>query len=114
MSSSVPGPLARIRTVYTNRYEPEYMHSFADLYWRTLLSLACIVVAVACVYGAMQFFDALSQLSSSAPVSSPGPQSSAGLDKKQLDATLNGFAARADVFKNLQSGSVPKITDPSK
>jgi hypothetical protein len=104
---------SRIRTVYANRSEPEYAHAFADLYWRTLLSLACIVVIGACVYGALLFSSVLSELAASSPVRASAT-AAPPFDMTKLNTVLSRFAARQSAFESLQSATAPTVTDPSQ
>ena len=105
---------ARLRATSENRYEPEYARAFANLYWRALLALACIVIVGAGVYGTVVFLGALSRPDAGATTAGPGIPAGSNLNRPQLDAILQGFAARQETFKSLQSGSVPSVQDPSK
>ena len=106
--------LGRLQTIYMHRYEPEYAHAFADLYWRSLLILACVVIAGACAYGAIEFFGALPQSDANASAATSGISGGSNLDRTELDATLSGFAAREARFKSLQAGAIPPVVDPSQ
>jgi hypothetical protein len=103
----------RIQAIYVHRYEPEYARAFADLYWRALLTLACIVVAGAGAYSAVEFFGALPTSDANSIVATTDISGGPSLDLVKLEATLNGFAARQATFKSLQSGAIPPIGDPS-
>ncbi len=100
--------------VFSNRSDPEYARDFAELYWRTLTLLACVIIIGAALYGASLFFSALSELSSVDSSHSTAPSASSKLNQAKRDATLSGFAARQADFQALQSSALPAIADPSQ
>ncbi len=106
--------LMHFRATFEHRYDPEYVRAFADLYWRSLLLAACVVVAGAAIYGAIFFFDALPSSNTDTSATAPIISGGSNLDRAQLDATLNGFAARQEKFKSLQTGAIPPEPDPSQ
>lgn len=118
MSISETHTFVRIRRIYDNRLQPEYARAFADLYWRTLLSIAVIITVAACLYGASLFSGALSLLSSSTPSASPASAASlpsaSNLNPAALESTLTAFAQREVQFEALQGSTVPPLSDPSQ
>lgn len=114
MMSSLIHVLVQIRTIYSNRYQPEYARMFVDVYWRALLLIACGVIGGASLYGGLLFFDVLSDLNATTPASASVPQASTGFSRIHLDTTLKGFAIRKESFDALQKGSIVPIEDPSK
>ena len=106
--------ITRLRRTYEHRYEPEYARAFANLYWRSLLSLACIVVVGTFAYCAIVFFGALPQSSTDTPAVTSSIPAGANLNRAELESTLNGFAARQASFNALKTDPTPSVTDPSK
>ena len=105
--------IRQLRALYENRYEPEYAHAFADIYWRTLLVVACIVVLGVGGFGAYTFFSALSQLNSTTATQSAIP-TNAPIDQGKIETVEQSFAARLSDFAALQAGPVTAVPDPSK
>ena len=114
MTSFSTHSLARIRTVFSNRSDPEYARDFAELYWRTLTLVACVIIIGAALYGASLFFSTLSELNAIAPSPASASPVSSKLNQAKLEATLSGFAARQADFQALQSSALPAIADPSQ
>ena len=113
MNPKDPGITKRLRMIYEHRRDPEFSRPYADLYWRSLLVLACIVLVAAGIYSATTFFGVL------AVVSSVNPQGATNkaqevFDAKKLSKTLNGFAMRQTDFQILEKTPVPALSDPSK
>ena len=114
MTSFDNGVFKRLQMIYMHRYEPEYSRTFANLFWRGALTLACVVIVGAGIYGATVFFGALPQSSTNTSTAGPAVSAGSNLNHTQLDATLNNFAARQATFKSLQTGAIPSVADPSK
>ena len=100
-----------VRTVYTERQEPEYAHAFADFYWSLLLGSACIAVVLICVYSAWQ----LTKVASTPVVhaSATSTTTSSAFNRVMLEATLSGFEQRAENFQTLETSPIQSIADPS-
>ncbi len=100
-----------MRDLYAYRYEPEYMHMFARLFWRILLSASVLVVIVASVYGLSELF---SVLRDTGEVAGTGTgRSVPTLDRARLQNTLDAFHARAALFESLKT-STSTVADPSR
>jgi hypothetical protein len=106
--------LARLRTICEHRYEPEYARAFADLYWRSLLALACVVTAGTCAYCTSLFLGVLPQSGPETSAAATAIPAGSNFNRAQLDAALSDFAARQAEFKNLQAGAIPPLPDPSQ
>ena len=114
MTSFNKSTFTRLRATFAHRYEPEYARAFADLYWRSLLVLACIIIAGVCAYSAIVFFGAIPQSSSSTASAISTISGGSNFNRVRLNATLNGFAARRTTFKDMQTGTIPPMPDPSQ
>ena len=101
----------RMRDLYDARFEPEGVRVLADIYWRTLLSFAVLVILLALLWGLWTLwgvFDVLAQ----APDTSPLPPAS--LNRAALQGIVQGFNTRQAQFNNLQSNPPAAVPDPSK
>lgn len=96
--------------MYAGRHQPENLRRLTDLYWRTLLSLALVVVVGVFTYGILtlnRVLDALGDAYSVAPTPAPA------LDRAKLNTTVDGFEARGARFEALKArADLP--SDPSK
>lgn len=98
------------REVWSFRHEPEHFRKLADFYWRALLVLAALIVIGSGTYGVMKFMAALQEREDALGPSGGGVPL---LNKKDLEATLEGFAARAAAYESFKT-TPPKIADPSR
>ncbi len=103
----------RLRTIYSHRHDPEYSRVYADIYWRSLLIIICLVFVAASIYGATTFFGVVSVLDSVAPQGATNKGEGA-FNTSMLEATLNGYATRQAEFQILEKSAVPALPDPSK
>lgn len=101
-----------VRDMYSYRHNPENMHAFADLYWRTLLYTASAATLLAIGFGIWELSSVLQNLGSSAGAGGSA-QPVPTLDRAQLKNTLQKFHAREARFESLKM-SAPEIADPSK
>lgn len=110
MMSTSSNPLSRLRSVWRNRNEPEYAREFADVYWRTLLAAAAIVLFAAGVYAIPFFFSTLSQLGTSVP---KAVIPASAINDQKLQATIAGLSGREQAFQSLEARGASAIADPS-
>ena len=101
----------RARDFYALRFEPDGVHAIADIYWRTLLCTAALIVVLALVLGLWELFgvfDLLQRL----PDTSRLPPSV--FNRATMQAIVQRFDARQTQFDNLQSNPPAAIPNPSK
>ena len=109
------GYLTQFRAIYENWYEPEYAGASADLYWRSLLALAALLVIATGCYGANLYFSVLSDISNmdgQAARSAPPPE--LDQERAQLDSAISEYAARQTRFQALRAGPIESMTDPGQ
>lgn len=94
-----------------SRHEPEGMRVLSDIYWRTLLSIATLLVLSALVYGVWGLLRVLDDLNSVVRVSAPPPPA---INRGVLNATMEGFETRSTQFELLKTKPGEIIHDPSK
>lgn len=99
------------RNLYSARYEPEGARLLADIYWRCLLGLACLVVALALGWG---IFDLLGVLDSLAPPATASPTPAAAFSRGTLQNMVQAFQDRQSQFDALDATPLPAVADPSK
>jgi len=97
--------------LYSSRQEPAGIRALAELYWRTLLVCAALVVVLALVWGLWQLFAVFAVLSS-VPDTSPLPP--AVLNRAKLQGIVQEFGARESEYQTLQSNPPAALPDPSK
>lgn len=100
-----------MRDMYANRHKPECKKAFADFYWRTLLSVAFVIVLSSIAYGIFELSSVL-QDAGSADAGSASTKPPA-LNRVLLQNTLDGFHSREARFESLKTGT-PDVTDPSR
>jgi hypothetical protein len=101
----------RARDLYAARYEPEGVRTLADLYWRSMLGVACLAVVCALAWGIFDLVGALDMLSAT-PDSTPLPP--AAFNRSTLQHIVQGFEDRQAQFNSLGAQPLPAISDPSK
>jgi hypothetical protein len=106
--------LSNIRATYTRLYEPEYVRSFTEIYWYSLLASSLVIAIVASVYGATTFLGVVALLDASGPGSTASPHITSPLDQSLLDATLGGFELRRSHLAAMQVEHIVPIADPSR
>ena len=114
MTSHGTRMITRLHLTYVRRHEPEYSRAFADLYWRSLLVIACIIIVGVCAYSAAVFITALPQVNPDTAAAVSTISVKLNLNRTQLDATLSGFTARQTKFQTLQTSPIPPLIDPSQ
>lgn len=95
----------------SSRHEPEGVRTLSNLYWRALLLVAFLVVVLILTYGMWGLLRVLGDLS--AAVKAPAPAAPI-LDRRLLDATVEGIQVRRGQFEVLGAGSDKAILDPSR
>lgn len=100
---------APLRRMYAYRREPENMRALSDVYWRTLVVVAALVVLCAILYGVTQLVGVMGYAQEG---NAATPVSAAGINRTQLEATLSAFSARQENYDALASTSVSAV-DPS-
>lgn len=100
-----------VRDLYAARYEPEGVRMLADIYWRSLLSVASLVIVCALAWGIVDLLGVLDTLAA-APDTSPTPP--AAFNRVTLKNLVQGFQARQAEFETLGTTPLPRVTDPSK
>ena len=103
--------LGFVHEVWAFRHEPEHFRRLADMYWGLLLFLAFSVVISASVYGALKFLETTRGNGEDALAPSGGGLLL--LNKRDLQATLDGFAARSAAYEAFKTNP-PTIVDPSR
>lgn len=96
-----------LRDLYSARHEPENMRPLAEVYWRLLLMIGLVMVALVIAYGIWEFVGVMNNLSST----DPSKPASATLNRSQLQNVLTSNRERQQRFATPQ---VTGITDPSK
>jgi len=102
----------RIRDTYSYRYEPEYLRTLAENFWRAVLFVLALVIVGGIVYGGLALLTVLADVSdieNSVASRAPVP----GLNRVQLQATIDGFESRKVNYEFLKAHP-PKVVDPSK
>lgn len=97
--------------VWAFRHEPEHFRRLADIYWGLLLLLAFAVVISTSVYGTIKFLETTRENEEDALTPSIGGVLL--LNKRDLQATLDGFAARSAAYEAFKTHA-PPIVDPSR
>ena len=100
----------QMRELYEYRHEPESVRPLAEIYWRLLLFVAVVCVAMILAYGVSEFIGVISKLNSGSSKNSNPP---VVLNRNQLNSTLSGFDARR-ARVGITSGGGAVLDDPSK
>jgi hypothetical protein len=103
--------LIRLRDIYANRREPESLRAFADIYWRTVIVCAFVLVVLAIAYGTWDLSQVLSDLGQT-PDTTPAPTSA--LSRSVLKSTVQVFDARQGQFDEFKVNPPAPVPDPSK
>ncbi|MBI5457572.1 hypothetical protein HY971_02505 [Candidatus Kaiserbacteria bacterium] len=91
-------------------YEPEYTRSLADLYWRTLIVSAFVVLVLVFLYSTWVLLRILNDLGGSPDTSVlPAPM----LNRTELNATVRAFEERKAQFDALKANPPAVVKDPS-
>lgn len=96
---------------YAGRHQPENLRRLTDLYWRTVLALAFVVVVAVFTYGILTLNRVLAELGeaySTAPTPAPA------LDRTKLNTTMRALDARNARFDVLETRAIDLPPDPSK
>ena len=102
---------SRTKTPCQNKQEPEYVHTLAEQFWRTVLVCSALVVLFAFVFGVFNLMTVVQEVSISAKptVATSTPT----IDRKKLMQTLDGFKKREILFDTFKNQATP-IEDPSR
>jgi len=103
--------LARTYDLWAYRHEPEYIRKLVDAYWFTLLLLSVTVIVFALLYGGTKLLAVRGEAEGGTLLQSEGGR--VILNQIELEATLEGFAAREANYESLKKNP-PKIADPSR
>lgn len=100
-----------LRETLSDRYEPEHIRSLADLYWRTLLVTAFVVLVFVFLYSTWGLLRVLNNLSATLDTSAPPPPA---LNRSLLNATVRAFEDRKTRFEELKANPPAPVKDPSR
>jgi hypothetical protein len=98
----------RLKRAYEYRQEPEEMHVIIEVFWRSLLSLAVLLVVFALWYGFSQLLGVLDDSHEGAGAKVVGLP----LDKTQLEAAVQALEARQVETQTLTTSPI-NLPDPS-
>lgn len=99
-----------IRDTWQYRHEPEKLRTLADVYWRTLLFVAVLVLAGLMFYAGLKFYSMFVEPEENPLLSSGGIIL---LNKADLQEAVEAFQNRQAKYEFLKRNP-PKITDPSR
>lgn len=100
-----------LRDLWSNRHEPEYLHTLVEWYWRALLTMLALVMFGAIYYGGSTLYAALGLAGDETTFSQGG--GGIMLNKEELQRTIDAFAARAEKYEAFKK-TLPSIPDPSR
>jgi hypothetical protein len=102
--------ISRAKTPCQNKQEPEYVHTLAEQFWRTMLGMAAVIILIAVGFGVFNLVTVVQEVSISAKptVASSTPT----IDRTKLMQTLDGFKKREIQFDTLKN-QTSSIEDPS-
>lgn len=108
----LPSIGARVAEAYAYRHEPEYLRILTESYWRAILCFSALIVVCSAAFGAFQLFSVL-DTGADPGVAPLSRDRETTLDRAQLQATLDGLAARQVNYSFLKTHP-PKAADPSR
>ncbi|HUO56261.1 MAG TPA: hypothetical protein VMU27_02415 [Candidatus Paceibacterota bacterium] len=101
-----------IRTLWTNRSEPEYARAFAGLYWRGLLCVVLIALISSSFFATALYSSTTVPLTSpSAPVTSSAKPA---FNDEALKTILQELTNRQNAFQSLQAAGRMPVSDPAQ
>lgn len=103
--------LARMRNTYANRHEPESLRTFVDIYWRTVLAIAFLIVVLVVAYGIWNLSRILGDLGRAPEITTPPTPV---LSRAVLNATMQAFDTRQTRFDSFKVNPPAAVPDPSK
>lgn len=103
--------IEQLRGLYAQRHEPEKRHQYADAYWRALLMMTVLVIAVSFLYAAGLLATVLIGLDTDF---TPNPKNTPTLiNRAQLTKTISTFQDRQKAFDSFKTANTPTVVDPS-
>ena len=90
--------------------EPDHVRRLADMFWRTLLGAAFLVLVLVFLYSTWSLARILEDLSIGLDTKgSPTP----AISRAEISATISAFEVRKTRFEALKTNSVADVKDPS-
>ena len=89
---------------------PDHIRLLADLYWKALLLLAFVTLAVVFLYSTWGLVRILKDLGVALDTAAPPPPA---LNRGELNATVNAFETRKVQFEELKTNPPAGVKDPS-
>ena len=91
-------------------YEPEHTRLLANLYWRTIIISAFVILVIVFLYSTWVLLPVLNDIGSPVETSTlPRP----ALNRAELTATVRAFEERKAQFEALKANPPAAIKDPS-
>ncbi|MDO8514406.1 MAG: hypothetical protein Q7S50_02585 [bacterium] len=101
----------RARDAYAVGHEPEGRRLLSDIYWRTILVAALLILVCVFLYGTWVLMRVLDDLGATADVSAPPPPA---LSRAMLKEMVQGFEMRQSQFETMKKSPPAAIPDPSR
>ena len=102
--------IRRAKEMYAYRHEPENLRPLVELFWRIVLVLLALGVAIVLIFAASVFLGVLSTLGDTAAGPTRQP---AVLDRAELQDTLRLIEERGLEFEAKKTAPTP-VVDPSR
>jgi hypothetical protein len=96
--------------LWSDRDHPEEYRALARAYWRAVLGGSAVLICASLFWGAWMLFSVVDMYSPAPMITGGG---GAGLNRVQLQATLEAFGARRTEYDEIKS-SGSSLADPSK
>ena len=90
--------------------EPDHVRRLADMFWRTLLGAAFVVLVLVFLYSTWSLARILEDLSIGLDTKGSPPPA---ISRAELNATIHAFDERKAQFEALKTNSVADVKDPS-